>query len=155
MKLKNYLFNGFGFPVIFEELPAVRLRGELVPDVDFLHIAPDLIKFICTEQEPPLNGHQVKFFRHSLELSMREFAKLVGVTHQSVMRWEEQENLPAKIEAHTEIVIRLLMLKRFKGTKKQVLEVATRQVEDVAKLKAASYSKFKPLHYTESVAAAR
>lgn len=147
MKLKNYTFNGFGFPVIFDELPAVRLRGELVPDVDFSKFSADLIKHICISQDFPLSGNQVKFFRHSLNLSMREFAKVVGVRHQSIMRWESAGHLPAKMEAPTEIVLRLLMLNKFKGTHKQVLEVAIRQVQDVAKLKATTYKKFEPVRY--------
>ena len=43
MKIKNYKWNGFGFPVIFEEIPAVKLRGEIVPDVDFGKLIPDVI----------------------------------------------------------------------------------------------------------------
>lgn len=152
MKLKNYLFNGFGFPVLFEEVPATRLRGELVPDLDFLKVTPDLIRYICTLQEFPLSGNQVKFFRHALNLSLREFAKVVGVTHQSVMRWEDQKNLPAKMEAHTEIVIRLLMLNKFNASKEQVLEVATNHVNAVAKLKAKTYKKFQPLLFSDTKA---
>ena len=152
MKLKNYVFNGFGFPVIFDELPALRLRGELVPNVDFSKFSADLIKYICTSQEFPLSGNQVKFFRHSLNLSMREFAKIVGVRHQSIMRWENNGHLPAKMEAPTEIVLRLLMLNKFKGTNKQVLEVAIKHVQGVAKLKATSYKKFVPVRYLDSLA---
>lgn len=151
MKIKNYIFHGFGFPVIFDELPAIRLRGELVPDVDFSKFSTDLIKHICTKQEFPLSGNQVKFFRYSLNLSMREFAKLVGVRHQSIMRWESNDHLPAKMEAPTEIVLRLLMLNKFKGTHKQVLEVAIKQVQGVAKLKATTYKKFEPVRYIDSL----
>jgi transcriptional regulator with XRE-family HTH domain len=150
MKLKNYLWNGFGFPVIFEELPAIKLRGELVPDIDFSKVAPDLIKFICSDQDVPLSGNQIKFFRHALNLSMRDFAKLIGVTHQSLMRWENRKNHPAKIEAHIEIVLRILMLKRFDGNNEEILEAAN-QVEGVAKLKSATYKQFKPVRVPESV----
>ena len=153
MKIKNYLWNGFGFPVIFEELPAIKLRGELVPDIDFSKVAPDLIKFICSEQELPLSGNQIKFFRHALNFSMRDFAKLIGVTHQSLMRWENRKNHPAKIEAHIEIVLRILMLKRFDGNKNEILE-ATNQVECVGKLKSATYKKFTPVRVPESVSCA-
>ncbi|MBY0554925.1 helix-turn-helix transcriptional regulator [bacterium] len=150
MKLKNYTWNGFGFPVIFEELPAVKLRGELVPDIDFTKMAPEIIKFICADQDIQLSGNQVKFFRHSLNLSMRDFAKLVGVTHVSLNRWEKQKNHPAKIDAHTEIVLRIIMLKKFGSNDKQILS-ATNQVEHVKELKEATYKQFKPLKVPESV----
>ena len=150
MKLKNHLWNGFGFPVIFEEVPAIKLRGELIPDLDFEKVAPEIIKLICSEQELPLSGNQVKFFRHSLGLSMREFAKIIGVTHQSLMRWEDRKNHPAKLDASTEIVLRILMIKKFDGNQKEILEAAN-QVESVSQLKSATYKKFTPVRIPESV----
>ena len=144
MKLKNYLFEGFGFPVIFKELPAIKLRGEIIPDIDFSLIAPALIKFICMQQAEPLSGYQVRFFRSALGLTIRDFAKLVGVRHPSVIRWEKHKNHSAQIEAHIEIVIRILMIKKFDGDKEEILEVM-KHVEGVEKLKTCRYKKFQPV----------
>lgn len=112
MKIKNYRFEGFGFPVIFDELPAVKVRGELVPDVDFDKYAKPLIEHICARQDVPLSGNQVKFIRNYFGMSLREFAKMLNVTHQSVMRWESHKIASASVDANTEIVMRIKIMKR-------------------------------------------
>lgn len=135
---------GFGFPVIFEELPAVKLRGELVPDIDFNELAKPIVQYICTTQELPFSGNQVKFIRMHLDMSLREFADFMGVKHQSVMRWEEYEKQPAHIEAHIEIFMRIKVLKALNSNQKS-MEMVVQQVEEVNKLKASTYKNFKPL----------
>lgn len=115
MKIKNYRFEGFGFPVIFDELPAVKIRGELVPDVDFDKYAKPLIEHICARQDVPLSGNQVKFIRNYFGMSLREFAKMLNVTHQSVMRWEGHLYSAARVDVNTEIVLRLIVVKRLKS----------------------------------------
>lgn len=120
MKIKNYRFEGFGFPVIFDELPAVKIRGELIPDVDFDKYAKPLIEDICARQDMPLSGNQIKFIRNYFGMSLREFAKMLNVTHQSVMRWEDRANATAKIDVHTELVLRLLVLKKNKCRMKTI-----------------------------------
>ena len=151
MKLKNYLWNGFGFPVIFAELPAVKLRGELIPDVNWTRIGEALIKFICILQEFPLSGNQVKFIRNSFGMSLREFSKFIGVKHQSLMRWEKRKNHPAGIEAHIEIVLRLKVLRKV-GIENSQINEAIDHVEDVEKFKSATYKSFKPIRVPGAVA---
>jgi DNA-binding transcriptional regulator YiaG len=150
MKIKNYEWNGFGFPVIFEELPAIKLRGELVPDVDLNEVAKPLIQFICIAQKVPFNGNQIKFIRMHLGMSLREFAKFMSVTHQSVMRWEENSKAPAHIEPHTEIVMRIKVLKIL-GSNSEVINQAVDNVEDVDNFKSASYKQFKAMKIPEKV----
>ncbi|MGE0632252.1 MAG: helix-turn-helix domain-containing protein [Pseudobdellovibrionaceae bacterium] len=149
MKLKNYEWHGFGFPVIFEELPAVKIRGELVPDVDWKQIGEVVVAFICSQQKVPLSGDQVKFIRNSLNMSLRNFAKFVGVTHQSLMRWEKRGDQPAQIEAHIEIVLRLKVLRELK-VEVEVISEAFDQVEDVDKFRSNTYRHFKPMKVSES-----
>lgn len=150
MKVKNYKWNGFGFPIIFAELPAAKIRGELVPDVDWNEIGKLVAAFICSQQEIPLNGNQVKFLRNYLSKNLREFAKFVGVKHQSIMRWEKHGNMPAQIEAHIEIVLRLKVLKEL-GVEIECISEAMNHVEDMDKFRANSYKQFKPIRVPESV----
>jgi len=150
MKIRNYLWKGFGFPVIFAELPAIKVRGELIPDVDWGAIAPPLVTFICTHQDIPLSGNQVKFFRHFLSMSLREFARFVGVTHQSLMRWEEKGNQPAKVEAHIEIVLRLKILRKIGSEDEQINEVME-QADDMERFRSSTYRTFSPLKVPEAV----
>jgi|GEM_PF-3110610 DNA-binding transcriptional regulator YiaG len=151
--LENYKWNGFGFPVIFNSLPAIELRGELIPDIDWEKVAKPLIEFICLHQEFSFSGSQVKFIRHQLNMSLREFAKFMGVTHQSVMRWEERKNASAQIEAHIEIFLRLKVLKTL-SKKTKLLIKAVERVDDINTLKTSTYKVFKALRVPESVLAA-
>lgn len=145
MKIKNYRFEGFGFPVIFDELPAVKVRGELVPDVDFDKYAKPLIEHICARQDVPFSGNQVNFIRNYFGMSLREFAKMLNVTHQSVMRWEEKRNAASRMDFHTEIFIRLFFLIKIESNEK-CLQSAVKKLMTVDKPQSISrYIHFKPI----------
>lgn len=152
MKLKNYQWNGFGFPVIFQELPAVKIRGELVPDIDLSKFAKPIIQLICTEQLVALSGHQVKFIRNYLNMSLREFAKFMHVTHQSVMRWEKNAKSAARIDINTEIVLRLKILKEL-NSDSRAIDVVVEKVQKQDELKpTVNYVRtFKPILVSESI----
>lgn len=146
MKIKNYHWNGFGFPVVFSELRAIKLRGELIPDVDLSQFAEPLVQIICAKQAVPLSGNQVKFIRNHLKMSLREFAKFVAVTHQSVMRWEKKGKAAARIDINTEIVMRLKVLKEL-NSGAQAINEAVDRVQHTEDLKpAVDYvKKFEPV----------
>lgn len=149
-KIKNYEWNGFGFPVIFDELPAVKLRGELVPDVDFQELAAPLIQFICTTQDSAFSGNQVKFIRMHFNMSLRDFAEFMGVTHQSVMRWEKKEKASAHMGAHVEFFMKVRILRKL-HSKKALLETAMERTEDASSAKQPNYKIQKPLKVPEDV----
>lgn len=152
--IKNYEWNGFGFPIIFERLPAVKLRGEWTPDVDWTQYALPVIIYICVGQDVALSGNQVKFLRHHLQMSLREFAKFAGVTHQSVMRWEDKGKAAAQIDGHMEFVLKLKVLKHL-HSKASTINQAVNKVEEVGKSRDSSYRQIKPLHISDSFLSAR
>jgi transcriptional regulator with XRE-family HTH domain len=141
-KIKNYKWHGFGFLVIFNELPAVKLNGELVPDLDLGLYATPIIEYICADQNLPLSGNQVKFIRHYFNMSLREFAVFLNVKHQSIMRWEQKKNLAARIDRNTEFVVRLLVLKKIKSSSKSIDSLISK-VEEISN--ADSIKKYKQL----------
>lgn len=148
--LKNYEWMGYGFPVIFNELPAVKIRGELVPDIDFSEYEKPLIEFICANQNIPLSGNQVKFIRNYLGMSLREFAKLLNVKHQSIMRWEARKNSAAQIDVNTEIVMRIKILKKI-GVKQSAINLVLDKVDHIEEFElAGNYRKFVPLRVPEN-----
>lgn len=152
MEIKNYKWNGFGFPVIFDSLPAVQVRGEWVPDVDFNQFSKPLIQIICEKQPVPLSGNQVKFIRNFFNMSLREFASFMNVTHQSVMRWEKKAKSAARIDINTEIVMRLKILKELNSDARAIAAVVEK-VNHTNELKpTADYlKKFKPILISENV----
>lgn len=110
--IKNFHWDGFGFPVVFSELPAVKINGELVPNVNWKKLRTLVLMEICSSQEAPLTGQQVQFIRKHFEMNLREFAKWVGVSHSIVIEWEKKGASPAKIESHTELVLRLYAIRK-------------------------------------------
>ena len=152
MKIKNYQWNGFGFPVVFSELPGIKIRGELLPDVDLNQFAKTLVKIICAKQPVPLSGNQVKFIRNYFNMSLREFAKFMNVTHQSVMRWEQRTKAAARIDINTEIVMRLRVLKEL-NSDAQTIDEVIEKIKHTEELKPKSdyVKKFQPIRVSESV----
>jgi hypothetical protein len=152
MKIKNYQWNGFGFPVIFEELPAIKVRGEIIPDVDLTRYARALVQIVCAKQKVPFSGNQVKFIRSHLAMSLREFAKFMDVTHQSVMRWEEKGKAAARIDVNTEIVMRLKILKELNSDAKSIADVVEKVRHTEELRPSADYVKaFQPIRVCGSV----
>lgn len=151
LKIKNYKWNGYGFPVIFDSLPAVKLRGELVPDVDFNQFAKPLIEYMCTRHEyVPFSGNQIKFIRTYFGMTLREFAEFMGVTHVSVMRWEKNAKASAKVGAHIEFVMKIKVLRRLQSDAIAIDE-AVENIEEVENVKTSSYKIPKPFRIPEKV----
>jgi DNA-binding transcriptional regulator YiaG len=117
MKIKKYMFNGFGFPVELTNVPAREVRGSIEPIINYKNLAIKVVTEICSdENSSPLTGHQVFFLRNHLGMTLREFSNLLEVTHPVVKQWEKCEDEPTKMSDSTEKILRLKMLE-FIGTK--------------------------------------
>jgi len=110
--LKNYEFHGFGFPVIFDSVPGIEVDGEMLPKVDWKKVGYLVVREICQGQRSALSGNQVKFIRTQLDMSMRDFAKWLGVVHGSVSEWEKKKSKKANMDPHKEFVLRIKTLLR-------------------------------------------
>ncbi|MCM2353295.1 MAG: hypothetical protein NDI63_06710 [Pseudobdellovibrio sp.] len=110
--IKNLKWDGFGFPVIFSEIPAIKINGKLVPNVNWKLVRTFVLAAMCAQQETALTGHQIQFIRKHFEMTIRDFAKWIGVSHPIVVEWEKHGAKPAKIESHTEFVLRLYAIKK-------------------------------------------
>lgn len=75
-----YLDNGF----TIEEVDGEKFLS--VADIDGLHRAIGL--HIVLERKAP-SGKELRFLRNELDLSQAELARILGVTDQSVARWEK------------------------------------------------------------------
>jgi hypothetical protein len=110
--IKNLKWNGFGFPVVFTEVPAVKINGKLIPNVNWKMVRTFVLAGICAQQKTSLTGNQIQFIRKHFEMTVRDFAKWIGVSHPIVVEWEKRGNKAAKIESHTEFVLRLYSIKK-------------------------------------------
>lgn len=114
-----WLANGFAI----RDTP----RGQVVRfhDLDGLHRA--IGHFLVTSRRR-LDGREIRFLRHELDLSLAALSHLLGVTERTVARWERDEIKPPRT---AELAIRTLYQERADGGAKvgeQLQQMA--EVED-------------------------
>ena len=76
----------------------------VIQDLDGLHRA---IGLHLAEHKKALNGKEIRFLRHAMDLTQSELSDLLGVNDQTVARWEKQET---DIPAPAELLLRVLFL---------------------------------------------
>lgn len=106
---KSYLYNGFGFPILLEDVPMVEIRGTWTPEVNYNILQKVVLLALCY-QSNALTGNQVRFIRKYFEMTLDKFAKKFDVTHAAVLKWEKKDDNPAKILQGYEKEIRLFVL---------------------------------------------
>ncbi len=108
-RIKQYEYDGLGFPIILLNVPVREVRGGLVPDIDYNLLQRSVLSTLSYKTSP-LTGSEVRFIRQYLEMTLSEFANLFGVTHATVIHWEKAKNEFAKLSPTTELCIRLTIL---------------------------------------------
>ncbi|MBI4566686.1 MAG: hypothetical protein HY716_18570 [Planctomycetes bacterium] len=104
------VYEGFGFPVVLVHVPMVRVRGAWTPDVDYNKLTNRLLKALA-RKPARLTGNEVRFIRHSVSMTLEQFARRFGVTHPAVIKWERAGNRPTVMAWAVEKDIRLEILR--------------------------------------------
>jgi DNA-binding XRE family transcriptional regulator len=102
-------YDGLGFPITLLNFPLIKVRGVLVPNIDYNVLQKNVLLALSSKPHP-LTGNEVRFIRQYLQMTYTEFANRFGVTHASVIHWEKSKNTFAKIQPTTELCIRLSIL---------------------------------------------
>lgn len=118
-KIETFVYEGFGFPVLLENVPMRKRLGEWTFDID-LELLEKAILLTLIEKQTPLSGNQIRFIRNFLNMSSYEFADILGVTHAAVLHWEKGDK---KMNTGNQIVLRLYVLNRLKVTDKEFRKV--------------------------------
>ncbi|GAB5411683.1 MAG: hypothetical protein ChlgKO_07970 [Chlamydiales bacterium] len=120
--VKKFVFEGLGFPVVFLNTPVREVRGEVALDLNLNKVQKAVLRALSLKPIP-LNGNEIRFIRQYLELTYVQFAKVIGVTHPAVVKWEKKGNKTANITPSTELYIRLYISEflgdtneKFRGT---------------------------------------
>lgn len=106
---KEYVDQGFGFPIRLRNVPMVKVRGTWTPDLNYEELAGAVLKSLCFKPVR-LTGNEIRFIRLKAEMTLQVFAQRFGVTHPSVIKWEKQGDNPTKMNWSTEKDIRLFGL---------------------------------------------
>lgn len=108
---REFVYEGFGFPVILCNVPMVKVRGVWTPDVDYDALARGVL--LCMAKKPSrLTGAEVRFVRQFFEMTLTKFAARFGVTHAAVVKWEKAGEEPANMTWAIEKDLRLFILDR-------------------------------------------
>lgn len=105
----EFLYEGFGFPVVLKHVPMVRVRGAWTPDINF-NVLSDRLMEALAMKKTRLTGSEIRFFRNARSMTLQQFAHRFGVTHPAVLKWERAGNQPTAMNWATEKDIRLEML---------------------------------------------
>ncbi len=104
-----FVYEGFGFPVAFVNVPMVLVRGDWTPDVNYTEIARRLLRSLVLKPAR-LTGHEVRFIRHMMKMNLKQFGKRFGVTHPAVLKWEKTRTRPTAMTWAVEKDMRLEIL---------------------------------------------
>ena len=77
-----YLINGF------EIIETKEGEEILIHDINGLH---KTIGMILISKPGMLSGQEIRFIRHTLDLSQKALASIIGVDYQTILRWEKNE----------------------------------------------------------------
>lgn len=88
-----FLVNGFDYI----DAPGEGERTVFIQDIDGLHEA---IGLALVQRRQTLSGKELRFLRNELLLSQMRLSQILGVTEQTVARWEKgQTAIPKTAEA--------------------------------------------------------
>ena len=114
-KRDTFIYEGLGFPIRLVNVPMKKVFGEWVIEINFNTLQVAVLNMLA-RKHTLLTGSELCFIIDYLEMSTREFAKLFGVTHAAVLKWENEES---RMNPSTEISIRLYILNHLKVTDKE------------------------------------
>ena len=118
-KVKNYSYEGFGFPIELDEVEMIFIDGDWHPKIDLQKLADVVIAKIAI-QESRLTGNHVKFIRSYYSMSLRDFAeKVVHESHMAVSKWEKKGDLNTNMNTNTEHELRLYIIENIHKTNRE------------------------------------
>lgn len=114
-KIDTIIYKGLGFPIRLVNVPMKKVCGEWAFDINF-NILHSLVLNMLARKPTSLTGNEIGFIIDYFEMSIRNFAKLCGVTHAAVLKWEQEKS---KMSPSTEAFLRLYILNHLKVTDKE------------------------------------
>ena len=109
--LTNYQDNGFGFPVVIDQVAFEESCGEEGLFIN-LNRLEDIVVRALPDRRIRLTGSEVRFIRLHFQMRLAEFGKHLGVSHVAVKKWEQKGSQPTGMQWAAEKNLRLFVLRR-------------------------------------------
>ena len=87
--MENYIFEGFGFPVVLHNVVVGKFEGEEYPELNYQELEFKTVQSLIASPKA-LTGNQFKFLRKFMKHSLREIADGIEVSHSQIKNWEEK-----------------------------------------------------------------
>ena len=102
--IKKHVDEMLGFPVVFDEVFAIEMHGNLVPLIDYDALQLKALEFLA-DKPGRLTGPEIRFIRKYFDMTLARFGGQFGVTHSAVKKWEDGTSV---MNWGTEALLRLL-----------------------------------------------
>lgn len=112
---QTFIYEGLGFPIRLINAPLRKVHDDWVFDFSMGVFLKSVLHMLAIKPSP-LTGKELRFIIDYFEMSYREFAKLFGVSHVAVVKWEKELS---RMNPSTEIYLRLYVLNFLKVTDKE------------------------------------
>lgn len=114
-KRETLIYEGFGFPIRLVNAPLKKVGSEWAFDFSMGVFQKAVLNMIARKSSP-IRGAELRFILDYFEMSYRDFAKICGVSHPAIVKWEKETS---KMNPSTEVYIRLYILNYLKVTDKE------------------------------------
>jgi DNA-binding transcriptional regulator YiaG len=111
-KHETFVYEGLGFPVKLIDCPMKKMLDEWVLDINLVALQRFVFQGLI-HKSYPLTGREIRFMRKFLGLSIMEAGKKLGVSHATVVKWENEQT---RIGPSQESYLRLLFCELFKDS---------------------------------------
>lgn len=112
--MEEFIDYGCGFPVIFRNLPMIKIQGKWIPDINYNDLEKTILILLC-HKPFKLTGNELRFIRLYFEMTLQEFAKRFGVQHPTIIKWENFKDDSTNMSLGTEKDIRLFIINHVLG----------------------------------------
>ncbi|MBI1317953.1 MAG: hypothetical protein GC168_03255 [Candidatus Hydrogenedens sp.] len=107
--VKNYIYEGCGFPVRLSTAKMFKVGTEWVLDIDYAGIERSVAATVARKPSR-LTGNEVRFLRQFLAHSLKRLADHFAYSAPAVLKWEQRGDKPTGMHWAVEKDLRLLVL---------------------------------------------
>jgi DNA-binding XRE family transcriptional regulator len=109
MRQHKIVYEGLGFPLVLVGFRTKKVRGEILPEVNFKDLQAMAFAALISKQGR-LTGSELLFVRSYLGLTQLQFSKKVGLAnHSRVSQWERKGLNSTGMDYPAELTVRLMM----------------------------------------------